>query len=102
MLNYKLIQHKSNPKLQHFNHFSQVKLPNVERKAADPFKKSMSKIKSSKLPLLNFHVPPFLNRKQILTVKTILKKVVKTLSYKIVLILQDKQQTFWWQISDRK
>lgn len=65
MLNYKLVHHKSNPKLQHFNHFSQVKLPNVEKRVADPFKKSMSKIKSSKSPLLNFHVPSFLRRKQI-------------------------------------
>lgn len=59
MLNYKL-QHKSNPKLQHYNHFSQVKLPNIDKKTGDPFKKSMSKIKSGKLALLNFHVPLFL------------------------------------------
>jgi hypothetical protein len=63
MINYKIAFQKGSQKAQHYNHFSQVKLPVVDKKVAENMKKSLSKLKATKLPLLNFHVPPPLSSK---------------------------------------
>jgi hypothetical protein len=39
MLNYKITLQKNSQKTQHLNHFSQVKLPLLDKKIIDPFKK---------------------------------------------------------------
>ena len=58
MLNYKIKQ-KSSLKLPQHNHFSQVKLSIFDKRHNETFKKSLSKIRSGKLPLLHLHVSLF-------------------------------------------
>lgn len=87
MLNYRLAGHKTQIRTKHSNHFSQVKLPTIDKKHSEQEKQSLSKIKSGKLPLLNFGVVQLAHRNPIQSSISISEKWELYLSWNSTLII---------------